>query len=525
MSTLFLVTIITTSRDYNLDIQLQPTMSDLDDDLLALAGISDSEEETSPKKRKVIDDSDEDEQLEAEELVVPYPLENKYKDEQDRENLLLMDEMAREEILFERSQEMERFNEKKFLQERAKQQQAQATRSSKRSKGGKTARSDKLSELRKQREQKTRKDDYLEDEEEEDEEEEDIGLEDEEEEPLSDYDEGEVVWGSKTRKTKSYARGKLEDVNKVLVGRSFLHKYCFYPEFTDVVLDCFSRVNLGMDKRTRQPMYRMVKIVDVQHVPDKRYKLPNFESDLYLLVSQNRDQTKLFPINVFSDSPIMEDEYNRYLKELEKTNEEIDYVDDINDKYETIQTLVNKNLTDKDINEIIEKKQQTMKTLNGYDAVYKKARLMDRLKITQQQGNKAEFEKVKHELKEMENLLLNSSNKTNNSQLMSSMSKVNERNRKLNSENIRKAELKSSIMRKSTDNDPYQKLKQVSKGDYQEIINLENEKAQKDAKLNYSQMIKQKSDIENKISKSTYRVLGVMDKLINDIDIDIDISV
>ena len=41
-------------------------------------------------------------------MIDPYPLEGKYKDEADREALDNMDEMEREQILFERMQEMDK---------------------------------------------------------------------------------------------------------------------------------------------------------------------------------------------------------------------------------------------------------------------------------------------------------------------------------------------------------------------------------------------------------------------------------
>lgn len=517
-------------------------MSDLDDDLLALAGVSDSEEEeiehTKKRKAKDVDydeeEEDEDEDEEEEELINPYPLENKYKDDADRDRLLNLDEMEREEILFERSQEVEKFNEKKFLQDRLKQQrqqqqllQQQKTRTSKRSKPTGNDRTNKLSELRKQREQKKRKDDYSDEEDEDDEMLDDAMDEDEEELGLSDYEEGDVVWGTKTKKTRSYARGKLEDVNKIMVGRSFLHKYYFYGNFEELIIGCYGRINLGMDPRTRQPNYRMVKIDDVQHLPEKKYKLPNYESDLYLNVSQNKRQTKLFPINIFSDNAITEQEFSRYVKELEKTQEEIDYVDDINDKAQELNDTANKALTDQDINEMMNRKQQLLKTLNGFDAVFQKANLMDKLKIARQQKNQAEIRYLQDQLNKLEQMLIDSSSKHNNSEQLDTMSRVNERNRKLNLQNIRKAEIKSNIQKKTStkeDGDPFKRLKTNTRLFYQDIINLENEKAQTDAKLNYNQLINEKTIIELKIANSSYRELGVMDKLIHEIDIDIDIS-
>lgn len=500
-------------------------MSDIDDDLLALAGVTDSEEESPKRKYDDFEADDEDAGYSPEsELVNPYPLEGKYKDEQDRVQLEEMDEITREEILFERSQEMERYNEKKYLTDRMKK----GTRSSKRVKNsGKDEKTNKLSELRKQREKKQRSQysDYEEDEEEEEEDNEldeddlDLDLGD-------DYNEDKVVWGRKSNvaRNRTYTRAEYKDINRIHVGRSVLLKYCFNPDFENIIIDCYGRINLGVNPTTKQTNYRMVKIIDVEHKPDKKYKVPNFQSDLYLIVSQNKKQTKSFPMNIFSDNKIEESEFQKYLSELAKTNEEIDYVDDVNEKYEQLKNeLYEKSLTDHEINEMIENKQKLFKTLNGFNAVVQKAKLIDQLKIAKQQNDLQKIELVTEELKNLD-MMLSSSISRDKESNTNSMAKVNERNRKLNLENIKKAELKVSMMKKLNDEDqggnPFLRLKTVTRVFYQDIINLENEKANKDAKLNLKEMISQKETNEQKIARSSYRVLGVMDDLINDIEFD-----
>ncbi|CAH6720395.1 RNA polymerase-associated protein Rtf1p [[Candida] jaroonii] len=502
-------------------------MSDLDDDLLALAGVTDSEDE-SPKRKF------EDVEPEVNELVNPYPLEGKYKNEQDREHLLDMDEVEREQILFDRSQEMERYNEKKFLQDRLKQQQAdqaetKATRSSKRAKtvGGNNKKTSQLSELRKQREKKNRQS-YSDDEDDEEEfDEEEDQLDEDDLDVLSDEYESKSHWkeATTTRKPRSYVRAEFKDIGKVFIGRSFMLKYCFYPKFEESIVGCYGRVNLGPNPRTRTPSYRMVKIIGVEHRPDKKYKVPNSQSDLYILVSQNKKQTKHFPMSVFSDSSIQMEEFNKYLNELNKNHEDIEYTEEINEVYEEISTnLTEKSLNDKEINQMIENKQKLSKNSNGFDAVFQKAQILDKLKIAKQQNRFEEVKKLSEELNKLETSLIETNNKQNVANNLSSMTKVNERNRKLNLENIKKAELKShNLKRLNTGNDdgnPFLRLKTVTRVFYQDIINLENEKASKDAKINYEKLIKEKELNEKKIAESSYRVLGVMDELINEIDVD-----
>ncbi|CAI5760359.1 unnamed protein product [Candida verbasci] len=558
-------------------------MSDLEEDLLALAGGDDYEPdqgdddeiEVSTSKRKSNYDEDEDEDedddqvlskrrkleednesddyapedIEEDELINPYPLEGKYKNEEDRYLLESMDEIKKEGILYERSQEMERYNEKKYLKERMKRDRmmknqqlkkpelpSKPTRSSGRSKTSTKAdvRNDKLNELKKQREQanrrKTRrsKDDY--------EEESDVDeLPDEDDEEMvtdeSDYDDGIVTWGGKSKipSRRSREPSTLEDINKLRVGRTVLAKYCFHPKFFDLLIDTFGRINLGIDKKTKKPLYRMVKIINIELKPERAYRIANNsnKTDLYIWVSQNRNQKKLFPINIFSDSPISKDEFERYLKELSKTNERIDYKEDVEERFENIKEFFEKGLSDQDINEMIERKrkiQQQKGDYKIYEAVKLNAQLNDEYKIFKQQGNLIEAKKTLDKLKEIEQVLKKYQIKNSNSKQLDVMTKVNQRNRKLNNEIIRKAEIKShSIDSKDLDNggDPFSRLKTTTRMFYQDLIDEQNKKAMKD--LNIQEEINKKAKQEKIIAKSTYRDLGEMDKLIKTIEFDIEL--
>ncbi|KAI5949546.1 RTF1 [Candida jiufengensis] len=555
-------------------------MSDLEDDLLALAGGDDyeSEEEISSSKRKITkdysddeneddtvlakrrkvesddgeDEVEEEEEIDEEEeqqqqqpeLTNPYPLEGKYKDEQDRDELEDMDEVEREEILYEREQEMERYNERKYLQQRMKAQHQQKSkqnenlRSSSRVKAGvvKSSKENKLSELKKQREKasrrRTRRQEDYEDESESEEDEEDdeelVGSED-------DYldNENEVIWGgaSKQRHKKSTIPGKLEDVNRIKVGRSILAQYCYHSGFEDAVIDTYSKVNVGVDRTTRKPIYRMVKLIELKSRPEKPFRIGNSKYDLYFLVSQNKTQKKPFAMNMFSDSPITQEEFDKYLEQLDKTNESMDYIDDINEKYTQLQQLFNKGLTDKDINDMIAKKQQIQQQKGNYttyDAVKQKAKLMDELKINKQQGNLEKTKNIIEEIKNIENILDNKSDlSTIDSNIkQQSISKVNERNRKLNLENIRKAEIKfkTNLNNSNFDSgDPFSRLKTTTRMFYQDLINQENAKALQN--VNLQELIDQKNEQEAKIALSTYRDLGEMDKLINSLDLEIELLI
>lgn len=78
---------------------------------------------------------------------------------------------------------------------------------------------------------------------------------------------------SKTKRKRLTELAKLEDINRIKVGRSLLSQYCYHPGFDDTVLDTYTKVNLGVDKVTRTPMYRMVKIIDMKTRPEKSYRI------------------------------------------------------------------------------------------------------------------------------------------------------------------------------------------------------------------------------------------------------------
>ena len=68
--------------------------------------------------------SEEEEEVEPN----PFPLEGKYKDESDREHLESLPEMERETLLFERSQIMQKYQERKLFRARGKDMKEQQQR-------------------------------------------------------------------------------------------------------------------------------------------------------------------------------------------------------------------------------------------------------------------------------------------------------------------------------------------------------------------------------------------------------------
>ncbi|KAL3232388.1 RNA polymerase-associated protein RTF1 [Nakaseomyces bracarensis] len=555
-------------------------MSDLDEDLLALAGADESDEEVLtrtkstvvPKKRRIEADSDEEEEEddynpddgymdvdeEEEEEENPFPLEGKYKDEADRAHLESLPEMERETILFDRSQVMRKYQERRLFRERGrnlKQQRAgsaqeKKTRTSTRSTrvtGHSDIKASKLSQLKKQREKKSKgrrgsdyedsgdEDDFIDEEEYQDdvvEEDSDYKDDDDEEgynpyarkakysEAAEEEEDEEVEWAEQLDRDV-----EVQDFNKLRIGRSFVAKYCFYPGFNDVIKGTYGRVNVGMDKRSGNVTYRMVKIERV--FLQKPYNMGKFFTNQYFGVTQGKDR-KVFQMNYFSDGPFTEEEYERYLKALDNSNTPKPSPYTLKNKQKEVHEFVTQPLTEKLTDEIVRNRMVLNKKLSGTNAVLEKTILKDKLRYAQENNNERDVAKYSSQLRNFEKRLSNYEKHHENDQAdMKKLEKLTSKNIKLNSSRIRNAESlkKEEEITLDTKSDPFSRLKTRTKVYYQEIQKEENEKAMEEAaqeQLKLDEETKKKKDQELMLAQ--FRRLGGLQKIISSINVDIQLD-
>ncbi|GMG56273.1 unnamed protein product [Ambrosiozyma monospora] len=317
-------------------------MSDSDDDLLALAGINSEDEEvnehskadlqedesdyepevtsgrrragqqssSSQHKKRRLGDSDDEDVIdvddEDDDEKDPYPLEGKFKDDEDRARLMDMDEVAREQILYEREQEKEKFRERRYLALRAKQSKVEST-TLRRDGAGSTSkqlRTSKLSELKRQREKKSMRenrkkygdDDYdddldalIDDDDEDDDLAELAAGDDDDEDYYSEdnrsrrskkssggrsghhhhrHDDDEYLQDDEHQKPmydeRNFKDATLNDINvKVRSSRTVLSRFLYREEFDSVIPGTYVRVNIGVSRETGRPQYRMAKVEEI----------------------------------------------------------------------------------------------------------------------------------------------------------------------------------------------------------------------------------------------------------------------
>ena len=566
-------------------------MSDLDEDLLALAGADEEDEEevltttnkrtkgssnSQVKKRRIEVDSEDEEddynpddgyepvdvsdKEEEEEEENPFPLEGKYKDTADRDHLESLPEMERETILFERSQVMRKYQERKLFRERGrnlKQQKIQAgedsqkTRSSNRSTratGHSDIKASKLSQLKKQRERKSkgrRSSDY------EESDEDNYGDEDEFKDDFieedSDYkenDDDEEGYDPYARKSK-YAQdndeeedeevecaeqldrdAEVQDFNKIRIGRSFVAKYCFYPGFNELIQGCYGRVNVGVDKRTGNAAYRMVKIEKV--FLQKPYNMGKFFTNQYFGVTQGKDR-KVFQMNFFSDGPFVEQEFERYLKALDSSNIPKPSPYNIKTKFKEISEFISQPLTEKLTDEIVRNRMVLNKKLSGTNAVLEKTILKDKLRYAKENGNEHDIAKYSKQLRNFEKRMAMYEKHHENDQAdIKKLEGLTSKNRKLNMNRIRNAESikKEEDVNFDSKSDPFSRLKTRTKVYYQEIQKEENEKAKEEAAQEQLKIDEEtKKEKEKQLMLAEFRRLGGLQKIIGSINVDIKLDI
>ncbi|QLL33075.1 hypothetical protein HG536_0D05970 [Torulaspora globosa] len=559
-------------------------MSDIEEDLLALAGAGEEEDEdevlttsakrnkapdsSSSKRRRIevegIDEEDKedeeededdynpaaletdryaaaDEEVEEEEEENPFPLEGKYKDEDDRAYLEGLPEMERETLLFERSQIMQKYQDRKLFRERERnireQQRARPlrdgakTRSSGRTThatGHSDLKATRLSQLRKQREKRSQRAGRAQESEEEEEEEEDRyqGSEYEEGEEEEDYDPYSRTSHLDTQKDEiEWAEDQLDreaDVshfNKVKIGRSFVAKFCFYPEFNDMIKGYYGRVNVGVDKRSGQTQYRMVKIEKV--FMQKPYSMGNFLTNQYFGVTQGKDR-KVFQMNFFSDGNITQQEYERYLKALDAAHISKPSIYSLEKKSKELNAFVSQPLTDKLTDDIVRNRMRFNKKLSGSNAVLEKTVLKEKLRYAEETGNERDTAKYSGQLKNLVKRM--SAYEKHHEKDQSGINKLNaltSKNRKVNMDRIRNAEhVKKEDSNIDAKSDPFSRLKTRTKVYYQEIQREENERAQNIAKqkqLEESEEALAKK--ERDILSADFRRLGGLERVVGQLEL------
>ncbi|XP_052183081.1 protein RTF1 homolog [Diospyros lotus] len=191
-----------------------------------------------------------------------------------------------------------------------------------------------------------------------------------------------------------------EDVKEITIRRSKLAKWFMEPFFDELIVGCFVRVGIG--KSRSGPIYRLciVRNVDASE-PDRPYKLENKTTYKYLnVVWGNESSSARWQMAMVSDSPPLKEEFDQWVREVERSGGRMPSKRDVLDKKEAIQNtnmFVYSAATVKQM--LQEKKSATRRPLN---VAAEKDRLRREMEVAKSKNDEAEVLRIEVRLKELD---------------------------------------------------------------------------------------------------------------------------
>ncbi|EEB09710.1 RNA polymerase II associated Paf1 complex [Schizosaccharomyces japonicus yFS275] len=439
-------------------------MADFQDELLALAGVDDSLNSSKSRKRALdnsddsFSDSDEEHNNELndfeasdnegyeeddekntyeEELLAfenPYRLEGKFRDEEDRARLMAMTEVERESILYEREEEIAKLNERRELAVRLRKQKEQysqtsARRSTREKLTSETAgKRDKLTELKKRRQERSNK----------------VNTSARKEVTEKAYSTSEDEASYSEQESDAYSEGysprivetqsavTLDDVNTIRLGRKHIVKYMFHPLFESCTVGCFVRVKIG--ERHGESVYRLCQIKGISK-GKKAYRVEGSLTNVMLECTHGRYR-RAFDISVLSNEPFSQHDFDRWQHQLEEDHLRPPRKDFFKKHLEGLQRMASYILNDTEVSEVVRIKRELSRIPSNISAEKTNLRMKRQAALAANQMDLVQ--ELDERLNTLEELSMGS--RPNGTSTLDQLSKVNERNRRKNQEEVRLAE-------------------------------------------------------------------------------------
>ncbi|KAI1136202.1 plus-3-domain-containing protein [Hypoxylon sp. FL0543] len=251
---------------------------------------------------------------------------------------------------------------------------------------------------------------------------------------------------SRTPEVKEIPLADLRDIERVRVGRSRFARVCFYPGFDDAITGCYVRVALGPGSDGVN-VYRMAVIKGFTQGKPYAMEKPNgqnFVTDQYVKAAHGKAERE-WPFISCSDSPFTEAEFNRYKKVCQEDGIIFPKKPTLDAKIDDINGLVNRSWTDAEVNEKIERE----RSLRSKFAPTERNRLVNLIEEAKRRGDDARVSELQDQLDSLETprlafrTSLASSTKSTSSapSQQERLAALNAENRRRNAEAVRKAQL------------------------------------------------------------------------------------
>ncbi|XP_022910236.1 RNA polymerase-associated protein Rtf1 [Onthophagus taurus] len=221
------------------------------------------------------------------------------------------------------------------------------------------------------------------------------------------------------------------ELNSIRLSRHKLEKFVHLPFFDRIVKGCFTKIGIGQHHNL--PVYRAVEIIGVYETA-KVYNLGNTRTNKGVRV-RHGTQERVFRLEFVSNQEFTESEYQKWVEATAEAGNPMPQLETIKQKQLDIKEALNYEFNEKDIDRILKEKDRfTQKT---YNYAMKKTQLMKDRDSAVGRGD----EDIVREINKKIDVLEERASELDKmrTSTISSISYINDRNRKRNVEEAEKA--------------------------------------------------------------------------------------
>ncbi|CAJ2503209.1 Uu.00g106030.m01.CDS01 [Anthostomella pinea] len=253
---------------------------------------------------------------------------------------------------------------------------------------------------------------------------------------------------SRTPEVREVPLADQRDMDHIRLGRSQLTRICFYPGLEKAITGCYVRVSIGPDREIGENVYRAAVIRGLtEGKPYAMHKQngQSFVTDQYVKVAHGKAERE-WPMILFSDSSFTEAEFNRLQKTCQEEGVPLPKRPQLVAKLDEMNALMNRSWTDAEVNEKLEREKRLTRKYDSWE----KSRLQNKLEEAKRWGDAARTSELQAQLEQLE-ALPRLAYKTSLSQTkiaspavpsqQDRLALLNAENRRRNTEAVRKAQM------------------------------------------------------------------------------------
>ncbi|XP_057323155.1 RNA polymerase-associated protein Rtf1 [Microplitis mediator] len=246
----------------------------------------------------------------------------------------------------------------------------------------------------------------------------------------SDNDKKSVT-STKAKPKKPIYVSNREDLNKVRLSRHKMERFVHLPFFDRVVRGCFVRIGIG--NNNGKPVYRVAEVSGVCET-GKIYQLGGTRTNKGLKLRHGA-QERVFRLEFVSNQEFTDSEFSKWKETCALQGISMPTFEEVEGKLKDIKEAMVYEFKDEDVEKIVQEKGRFKQ--NPYNYAMKKAQLLRERDVANGRGDDETASRLNQELGELEERA--SELDKMRTATISSISYINDRNRKKNVEEAEKA--------------------------------------------------------------------------------------